>query len=186
MVLGGTAGATCVRISSLDSVRVATAVPSMRRSWLASVLRGRQEPGIRVWECSTDHCWQQRHTTDTLCSTCKAILCVHPAFHRPSMRTRSNGFFNRSTYSSVGQGCSLEWMLKKHQSTAACRVRTEGAKTCLLSAIWLPMTMSNESLTQYYNLVPTNTVLEGVASFFPAVYIAVSGVEWKTLHHPVG
>ena len=60
-------------IPSLDAIRAATTAPTMRRSWHASVLRDRPEPGLWVWECSTDHCWKQRHTTDTLCPTCTAI-----------------------------------------------------------------------------------------------------------------
>ena len=80
MVLGDTAGATCTRISSLDTVRAATAAHTMRQTWRESVLRGRPEPGFRVWECSTDHCWKQRYTTDTLCPTIAAIRrYVHPA-----------------------------------------------------------------------------------------------------------
>ena len=46
-----------------------------------------------LWECSPDHCWKQRHTTDTLCPTCAAIRrYVHPASLRPTMRLRSNGW----------------------------------------------------------------------------------------------
>ena len=66
MVLGDTAGVTCAQTSSLDSVRAATAARIMRRSWRASVLSGRPEPGIQVWECSTGNCWKQRNTTDAL------------------------------------------------------------------------------------------------------------------------
>ena len=53
IVLGDTAGETCARISSLDYVRAANAARIMHRSWRASVLRGR----LRIWECSTDPCW---------------------------------------------------------------------------------------------------------------------------------
>ena len=84
MVLCDTAGTTCARISFLFAV---TAVRTMRRSWRASVLRGRPEPGLRVRECSSDHCWKQRHTTDTLCQTCASIRrYVHPASRRPTIR----------------------------------------------------------------------------------------------------
>ena len=47
MVLNYTAGATCARISSLDAVRTARAVRTMRRSSLASVIHGRPEPSLR-------------------------------------------------------------------------------------------------------------------------------------------
>ena len=66
MVLDDTAGATCAQISSLDAVWAATADCTMRRSWCASILYGRPEPGLQVWECSTNHCWKQQHTIDTL------------------------------------------------------------------------------------------------------------------------
>ena len=56
MVLGQTAGATCFRISSRNALLAATAARTMRRSCRASVLHGRPESGLWVWECSTDHC----------------------------------------------------------------------------------------------------------------------------------
>ena len=70
MTLGGTRGATYARISSVNADLAATATHTMRRHWLASVLSDCSESGLRVWECFTDHCWKQRHTTDTLCPTC--------------------------------------------------------------------------------------------------------------------
>ena len=73
IVLGHTAGSTCARISSLDAVRAATTARTLRQSWRASVLCGHPEPGLRVWECSTDHCWKQRHTTDTFFPICSVI-----------------------------------------------------------------------------------------------------------------
>ena len=92
MILGDTTSATCARISSLDAVWAATAALTMRQSWCASLLCGRPEPGLWVWECSTDHCWKQRHTIDTLCPTCSEICqYVHPASCRPTMRLCSNG-----------------------------------------------------------------------------------------------
>ena len=88
-VLGDTVGATCARISSLYT---ATDARTMRRSWRASVLLGSPESGLRVWECSADHCWKQRHATDTFCPTCAAIRRhIHPASRRPTMRPHSNG-----------------------------------------------------------------------------------------------
>ena len=48
-VLGDRAGATYARIFSLDAVGAATASRK-------SVLCGRPEPGLRVWECSIDYC----------------------------------------------------------------------------------------------------------------------------------
>ena len=80
-------------LSSLDAVRATTSAPIMRGSWHASALRCRPEPGLLVWECSTDHCWKQRHTTDTLCPTCAAIRrYVHPASHKPTLWPLSNGW----------------------------------------------------------------------------------------------
>ena len=51
-----------------------------------------------------------------------------------------------------GAVCTLEWMFQTlftFQSTTltACRVKTGGAKTGLLSAIWSPISVTNESLT---------------------------------------
>ena len=59
--------------------------------------------------------------------------------------------FNWSTYSSAGHGRTLEWML--HCSLLKApqllpTVKTEGAKTGLLSAIWSPMIVTNESTLQ--------------------------------------
>ena len=80
MVLGDTAGATSSRISSLD----ATTASTMRQSRRVSVFDGRPEPNLWVWECSTDHCSKQRHTTDTTCAA------IRPASRRPTVRPRSN------------------------------------------------------------------------------------------------
>ena len=84
MVLGDTAGATCAWISFLDALWAATSARTMHPSWHASVLRGCPELGIQLWECSSDHCWKQRHTIDTLCPTWAAIRrYAHPTSHRP-------------------------------------------------------------------------------------------------------
>ena len=56
MVLGDTAGATYARIFSLDALWGATAAHTMQRSGSASALCGHPEPGLQVWECSTNHC----------------------------------------------------------------------------------------------------------------------------------
>ena len=56
MIFGDTAGAICARISSLYAVLMAAAICTMRQSWRPSVLRGRPEPGLRVWENPIDHC----------------------------------------------------------------------------------------------------------------------------------
>ena len=101
MVLGDTAGAICAWKSSLDA---ATAPRTMRRSWRATVLRGRPEPDLRVWECTTDHSWNQRHTTDTLCPTCAAIRrYVHPGSRRPTMCPSSNVRFATTGARCLGQ-----------------------------------------------------------------------------------
>ena len=89
LVPGNTVGATCTWISSLNAVWAATAARKMHQSWCVSVLRGRPESGLRIWECSTDYCWKQRHTTDTFCPKCVTIRrYVHQASHRPTMRPR--------------------------------------------------------------------------------------------------
>ena len=91
MVLSDTAGETRARMSSLDAVQAATAASTMCQLWCVPVLCGRQKPGLWVWECSIDHCWKQRHTTDTLYLICAAILWyVHPDSHRHKMQPHSN------------------------------------------------------------------------------------------------
>ena len=125
----------------------------MRRSWRASVPRGRPEPGLRVWECSTDSCWKQRHITDTLYPICGAIRqYVHPVYRRPTMRPCSNGWSSSTGVRTRGPGmvCTLERMLQTlftSQTTkvTASRGKTECAKTGLLNTIW-SMTMTNELL----------------------------------------
>ena len=108
---------------------------SHRCSHSASVLCGCPQPGLWVWECSTDHCWKQRHT-DTLCPTCAAI---HSYVH-------------------------LACCISQSTTVTACKVKTEATKTGLLDAIWLLMTAINESQTlqsisMHIYLVPMNTVL---------------------------
>ena len=89
MVLGDTAGATCVWISfsgchccshiELILRCICTTRPS--RTWSTGV-------GML-----TDHCWKQQHTTNTLCPTCAAFRrYVHPASCRPTMRPSLNGW----------------------------------------------------------------------------------------------
>ena len=93
MVLGDTVSARCARNSFLDAVWATTAARTVHRSWCASVLRGRPEPGLRLRECSADLCWKQRQTTYTLCPTCAPICWyVHPASPRPTVRPHSNGW----------------------------------------------------------------------------------------------
>ena len=93
MVLGDITGARCAQISYQDAVRSAIAARTMRPPWRMTVLHDRPEPGLRVWECSTDHCWKQQHTADTLCPTCAAIRrYFHLASRRPTLRPNSNGW----------------------------------------------------------------------------------------------
>ena len=56
MIIGDTTGDACARISFLDAVWAANTARTMRRSSRPSVLGGRPELGLRVWECSTDYC----------------------------------------------------------------------------------------------------------------------------------
>ena len=153
MALGNTVGATCARITSLDAVQVVTAARTKCRSWHASVSCAHPEPGLRVWEYSTDHCWKQRHTTNTLCPTCAAIRqYVHPASRRPTMQPCSNGWNCSKRVCTRQRGMVVPYSeCCKHCSplsstVPACRVTTEGDKTGLLSAIWSPMTVTNEQL----------------------------------------
>ena len=110
--------------SRLSISQVARDVFWVRHPW--SILYGRPEPGLQVRECSTNHCWKQWHTTDTLCPTCAAIhRYVHPASRKPKNVTLFKWLklFNGNTYSSAMHGCTLEWQLQKlftFQSTSYC------------------------------------------------------------------
>ena len=101
MVLGDIAGAPCARISSLDAVR---AVIALALCVDIDVCLYYPEPRLRVWECSTDYCWKQWNTTDTLCPTSSAIhRCIYPASRRhETIPLKWLKLFNRSMYSSGG------------------------------------------------------------------------------------
>ena len=64
MVLGDTAGARCVRNSSLDTVRVATAARTMRRSCRESIMRGR--PNL-VYGCGNVPQTHHRYIVPIMC-----------------------------------------------------------------------------------------------------------------------
>ena len=142
MVLADTADATCARISSLDA---ATTARTVRRSWRASVLRDHSEQGLRVWECSTDHCWKQRHTTDTLCPTCAAIhRYVHPASTRLTMRPRSNDRIATTDARCLGQSIAGDIA---NSMTVCMREYTpaltpERATLCINVTVWSPLTVT--------------------------------------------
>ena len=68
MVLGDTEGATLSRISSLDAVWAAKPSRTMHRSWCASILHGRPEPGLWVWEYSTDNSAESSDTPPIHCA----------------------------------------------------------------------------------------------------------------------
>ena len=131
----------------------------MRCSSRAFVLRGRPEPGLRMWECSTEtaessdtppiHCVQHVQQSVDMSIQLPACLQCDPVQMAEVVQQEYIG------YSSAGHvcttWCSLGWMmltLFTSQSTTvtACRVKTEGAKTGLLSVIWSPMTVIHESL----------------------------------------
>ena len=135
MVLGDATGASCTRISSLNAVRAATSAHAMHRSWRASVLKRSIFTCIcttrpsRTWSTGVGmlqrHCWKQRHTTDMLRPTCAAIhWYVHRASHRPTIRSRSNGWScSTEIYVLVGRGLLHSRMnvtntvlVSKHQS----------------------------------------------------------------------
>ena len=67
-------------------------------------------------------------------------------------------------------------LLSTSQSTTVitCRVKTEGAKIGLLSAIWSPMTVTNESLTQQQSL---KVFFFNI--YIPAMYIVALIFQWK-------
>ena len=126
--------ATCARITSLDA---ATAARTMRRTWRASIIRRRPKLGLQVWDCSTDHCWQQRHTTNMCCNPSICPASFPQAYNVIPFKWFK--LFNRSTYSSAGKSCTIEWMLQTlftSESTTvnACRIKPEGAK----QASWAP------------------------------------------------
>ena len=172
--------ASCARIYSLDAVRAATAARTTCRSWRASVLRGRPEPGLRSWECSTDNFWKQQHTNMPNMRSNPSIcpFSFPQAYKRPCLNgwSCSTGVRTRRRYLVVPY-CRVNVANTVHLSkhVTACRVTTVDAKTGLLSALWSPMTVTNESLTllpphpHIIILVPMNTALEGVA-YFTAVY----------------
>ena len=123
-------------------------------SWHMAVLCSHPEPSLWVWECSTDHCWKAvTHHQYIVCN-----MCSNPSICPSSFLQAYNAtpfkwlkFFNRSTYSLERHGCTLEWILQTlftsgSTTVIACRVKTQGAKRGLLSTIWSPMIMTNESL----------------------------------------
>ena len=105
MVLGDTACATCAWILPFNDVRATTAPRTMRRSWRASVLHGRPEPGLRVRECYTDQCWKQQDTTDAWLSNMWSDTSVcqssFPQAYNAILYKWLN-FFSSSTHSSTG------------------------------------------------------------------------------------
>ena len=119
----------------------------MRRSWRTSVLRGRLKPGLQLWECSTDHCWKKRHTTDTLyrytdnvCSNPSICTSNFPqAYSATPFKWLKLFSWSTPMYSSAGHGCTLEWMLQTlftsySTRVTVSRVKNEGAKTGLIES----------------------------------------------------
>ena len=154
MFLGDTADATCAWISFIDAVWEITAAHTMCQSWCASVLHDRRESGL--WCVRMFHRWLlkaatcHRYIVPIMCSNPSTCSSSFPhAYNATSFKWLK--LFNRSMYSLAGHSCTLEWMLQTlftSQSTTvtACRIKIEGAKTGLLNAIWLPMTVTIESL----------------------------------------
>ena len=71
----------------------ATRRAASHRIGVNRLLRGRPEHNLRMSECSTDHCWKQWHTTDTLCPTYAVVRRhIHRTSRRPTVRPRSNGW----------------------------------------------------------------------------------------------
>ena len=174
MVLGDTASATCAQISSLDAVWAATDAHTVCRSWHASVLYNHTESGLWVWECSTDHCWKQRHHWYIVLNMCSnSLICLS------FLQAYSVKLLNRSMYASAGHGCTLEWMLLM-TTVAACRDRLP---ECHLIANnddkWIT-NITTPSMHIYiyiyiYILEPMNTVLRMLHFFFPS-----SSIQWTS------
>ena len=149
-VSGDTAGAPCAGISSLD----ATAARTMRRSWRASIPLTVQN---LVYVCGVI----PQSTAESSAHHRYIALntCSNPLICPSSLPQAYNAIpfewlklFNRSTYLLAGHIFTLQWILRtlfKSQITtiAVGRVKTKGAKTDLVSTIWPPMTVTNESLS---------------------------------------
>ena len=168
-VLCDTADATCAQISSLDAVWVATTARTMCSSWRSSVPRGRPEPGLRLWECSTDHCWKQRHTTtNTLCPKYSTIRRCLSNFPYAYNATPSNGWScsrgvctRRRTmlvaYPRVNVKITIHLWNHKDRPLERYLIADDRDK-------WI----TNTTTSQYAHiitLVPMNTVLENVEFF---------------------
>ena len=138
---------------------------SHRRSHNASILTcacttRSSRTWSREWECSTNHYWEQRLSSDTLFPTCAAVcLYIHSASLRPTMRPCSNGWRCSTGYTLVGEdGCILELMLKTlftSQSTTVTpsRVKTMGAKTGLLIAYDNDKWITKITTPQYAHII---------------------------------
>ena len=92
-----------------------------------------------------------------------------------------------STYSSAGHGCTLECMMPTlftSQSTTvtAYSLKTESAKTGLLSAIWSPMALRTELLA-LHTLYPGANEQSSwrCCNFFPLLYIKIKKQATETL-----
>ena len=152
VILDDTAGATlCLYFFS--AVQAATTVHTMRRSWCASVLNGHPEPGLQVWECSQT----TAESSDTLPIHCAQHVqqSVDMSIHLPA-GLQCDSIQMAEVVQLIYLLICRAWLYPRvnvantltSQSTtvSACRVKTDGAKTGLLSAIWSPIIIINESL----------------------------------------
>ena len=95
--------------------------------------------------------WHHRYIVPNVCNDPSICPSSFPkAYNATTFKWLK--LFNRNTYSSAGLDCTLESMSQTpftslSTTVTACRVKTEGTKTGLLSTIWSPMTMTNEPLT---------------------------------------
>ena len=148
MVLGDTAGATFFPWYCSGDHRC-----SHNGSILTCVYTTRRAVQNLIYECgNVPQTTADRYIVLNICSNPSICPSSFPHAYN-SIPLKWLKLFNRSTYSSAGHGCTLEWMLQRlftseSITVTAWKVKREGAKARLLKAIWLPpMTVTNESLT---------------------------------------
>ena len=102
---------------------------------------------------------------------------------------------NRTMYSSEVHGCTLEWMKQtlftsRSTTVTACRVKTEGAKTGLLSADDCDKLITNTTTPQHAHIIPwcQRTQSLRVLHFFSSsvaliCWWAANGMEFKLSPH---
>ena len=184
MVLGDTAGATCFRISSLDAVRAATVLARyvdlhLRRYYAAVqnlVCGCGNVSQITSERSDTPPIYCAQHVQQT--SICPSSF--PQAYSATSFKWLK--LFNSSTYSSIGHGCTLEWMLQtlftsQNTTVTAFRVKTVARKDRPherhLIADDHDKWITNTAVTQYAYIIPCWQLTQSlkVLHVFTEVYI---------------